>query len=204
MATRNQAKRTAKKHVDRKQNVSGRARVAAKQQGGQIHDLDNDVEGIVSPALQEVIDNGLVKGMGYLRTNGGVTEDTKDRFRQVVDKLVLTPVEQALENWKARQVNVPWWWLSFSRQDKHCGVVIVQGWNFADAVNKSNQLGVSPLKAAIYGEELSDLWAPKEGDQGKWVNRLLSKVESDKVFGEVVKVTEQSLYNTGKGEVKFK
>lgn len=118
-----------------------------------------------------------------------------------VDKpLVLTPVEQAIANWKARQFNQPWWWLSFSYGKKNAGVVVVQGWNFLDAVNQSNKLGLSPASAGVYGEEMSDMWTPRVGE----INRLMTQGEAKKVFEGVHRVSEVDLYRGKEGEVKFK
>lgn len=188
MATKRTPKRKQSRHDDRKKNVTGRLRVAAKSQGGRVYDLDESVN----------VDSG--------RTNGRAVDS-------VDNGQVLAPIEQAIQNWKSRQANVPWWWLSFSygikgkvngpEKFRHAGVVIVQGWNFVDAINQANKLKVSPLKAAVYGEELSDLWMPKEGEQEQWVNRLLEGKEVERVFGEVEKVTEASLYSAKKDEVKF-
>lgn len=118
---------------------------------------------------------------------------------------VLTPVEAALNNWKTRQSMTPWWWLSYARNERSVGVVIVEGWNFLDALNNANKRKLSPLKAAVHGDELGDLWAPREGGRERWINRLLTKAEAKEVFGELIEVTEQGLYSPGKrDEVKFK
>jgi hypothetical protein len=118
-----------------------------------------------------------------------------------------TPVEQALENWKARQQSTPWWWLGFAIAGKSAGVCIVQGWSFLDAVNEANRLRVSVPMAAIRGDELSDMWTPREGGREKWANRLLSGEESKRVFGAVEETTEVGLYSprvAGVGEVAGK
>jgi hypothetical protein len=115
-----------------------------------------------------------------------------------------TTVEQALENWKAVQNNEPWWWLAFNYGNKCAGVVLVQGWTFLDALNTSNRLKLSPIKAGVYGEEMSDMWTPKDGSKReKWTGRLLTVKEANGLFDGVHKVIEADLYKAKDEEVKF-
>jgi hypothetical protein len=103
-----------------------------------------------------------------------------------------TPLQQAVENWKARITNKPWWWLSYAMGERFMGVTIVQGFNFADAVNRANQLRISVPGAEIYGEDLGDEWKPRNNE----LDRLLDRAESEAVFGSVKQVIEADLYRS--------
>lgn len=119
--------------------------------------------------------------------------------------IVKRPVQQALENWMSVQLNAPWWWLCFSYGKKCAGVAIVQGVQFLDAVNRANQLKISPVKAGVFGEELNDLWVPKDGSKReRWIDRLLTPKEANGLFPGVHKVSEVELYKAKDEEVKFK
>lgn len=178
----NSRRKSPRPHNDRKQNLSGRKKVGSQQNGGRIHELETDRE-------------------NDLYTDAGINPP----FPSADPPSVLTPVEAALNNWKTRQSMTPWWWLSYARNERSVGVVIVEGWNFLDALNNANKRKLSPLKAAVHGDELGDLWAPREGGRERWINRLLTKAEAKEVFGELIEVTEQGLYSPGKrDEVKFK
>lgn len=150
------------------------------------------------------LSNRKVVGSKNGRTSGQIHE-LNDGVTSHNDKpVVRRPIEQALINWRKVQNNIPWWWLSFSKQAVgNMGVCVVQGENFLDAVNNANKLCVSVPDAAIYSEELSDMLATNEGMTGK----LISESEACKIFKSGAgpsKVNEVELWKARDNEVKFR
>lgn len=147
---------------------------------------------------QKVVGSKMGRTSGQIHElNDGVTSETDAPIKR-------TPIEQALINWRKVQSNVPWWWLSFSKQAVgNMGVCVVQGDTFLGAVNRANKLGVSVPGAAVYGEELSDMSAFNDG----MVDRLLSEEEAGRVFKSGAgcsEVSEVELYKARENEVKFR
>lgn len=173
---RKPVKRLAKPHQDRKQNVSGRKRVESTS-------MRSSIGGMID-----------------------LTPDGDDDVDPTPSKpKTLRPIQQALENWKARQSNTPWWWLSFSLHGQFTHVSIVQGWSFLDGMNRAMQLGLVPYSAdgvrhAVYAEELNDM-AELGVDA---VDCRLNKEQARLVFGQVVVMDDVELMKVKQDEVRFR
>jgi len=87
-----------------------------------------------------------------------------------------------------------WWWLSFARPNEFVGVAIVQGQGMVTAIDRANRLRLNPFDCEVAGWEIP----PENVPPVEARDRLLSKVELQRLFGDAKSIRELEAEREGR------